>query len=461
MKSIKPMKSTALGLTLLLLVIAVLLCLKPPDILHIGANYAAKSVCSNVFLAGRDADEVLRDDVQAPGVAILRLMRVSVDRQRGVVRAGLLGFIGRGVAVLRPGAGCTVVPDGNIDFALRAVPAAAAPRTPPPADQPWPEGNGVTTVAALGRVLADDALAGPGMRAIVVVDHGRIAAARYGEGFSAQTPLLGWSMSKSVLAGLVGVLVREGRLTLDQSGGWPAGDGRERIRVADLLAMSSGLKFNETYGSVSDVTRMLYLEPDMARFARAQPLIDPVGEHWNYSSGTALILSRLVQDAAGLPGIEVANDELFAPLGMSSAVMESDEHGTLVGSSFMYATARDWARYALFLLQDGVWRGRELLPRGFVAMMAAPVTSSGGGYGQGLVWLSGSDVSVPGRNPDAGFGIPADCFWMEGHDGQFGAVIASRQLAVLRLGLTPARAHYAPQPLVKAVLDALTQTPPN
>jgi CubicO group peptidase (beta-lactamase class C family) len=431
----------ALGLVLLLLVLVIALWLRPPDILRVGANYSAKIVCSNVFLAGRDPGEVLRTDVQAPGIALLGLMRVSVDRHQQVVRAGLLGFIGNGLAVARPGTGCTVLPDGKL--APTSAPAPA-PDPAPATDAAWPEGRTVVTTAALDRLLADDAVAGPGMRGIVVVHDGRIVAERYAPGFSATTPLLGWSMTKSVVAGLVGLLLKDGALTLEQSAGWPAGDDRARIRIADLLAMSSGLRFNEAYGAVSDVTRMLYLQSDMAEFARAQPPLHPPGEFWSYSSGSANILARLVQDASPL-GRAYPAERLFKPLGMVSAVMEADEHGTLVGSSYMYATARDWARYGLFLAQDGVWRGQELLPRGYVAMMASPVAASAGEYGHGLVWLWGSE----------GFGLPADTFWMEGHDGQYTAIIPSRALVVVRLGLTPSRDRYQPQPLVKAVLDAL------
>jgi CubicO group peptidase (beta-lactamase class C family) len=261
-------------------------------------------------------------------------------------------------------------------------------------------------------------------------------------------------MTKSVLAGLLGIFVKEGQLSLDQSAGWAdAGDGRDRIHIADLLSMTSGLRFNEAYGAVSDVTRMLYLQPDAAGFARDQPLQHPPGEVWSYSSGSANILSRIVQDAAGKLGAGVARAKLFDPLGMASATLETDEDGTLVGSSYMYATARDWARYGQFLLQKGVWQGQELLPAGYVAMMATPVAPSGGQYGHGLVWLWGSDAQVPGKNPDTAFGIPADIFWMEGHDGQYIAIIPSRQLVIVRLGLTPHRDHYQPQPLVKAILD--------
>jgi len=342
------------------------------------------------------------------------------------------------------------------DQKVRVHAAAGAVAPASAADAFWPDGNAVATDAALDRLLADDTLAGPGMRAIVVVNRGRIVAERYGAGFSATTPLLGWSMTKSVLAGLVGMLVKEGRLTLDQSAGWAAlgGGGRERIRIADLLAMSSGLRFNEAYGTVSDVTRMLYLQPDMAGFASRQPLAHPAGEFWSYSSGTANILSRIAQDAAGPLAQAYPVEKLFIPLGMTSATMETDEHGTLVGSSYMYASARDWARYGQFLLQGGVWRGQELLPRGYVAMMASPVAASGGEYGHGLVWLWASDAVTAGQNPDISYGFPADTFWMEGHDGQITAIIPSRELVVVRLGLTPVRDHYLPQPLVKAILEA-------
>jgi CubicO group peptidase (beta-lactamase class C family) len=443
------------------------LWLKPPALLRVGANYAAKIVCSNVFLAGRNPEEVLRVDVQAPGIAILKLMHVSVARERGVVRAGFLGFIGNGLAQFRDGEGCTVLPDGNVDASVLSTTHAARigppvpPLPPPPADDaPWPQGTVVQTKANIDQLLRDDALAGPGARAIVVVDHGRIVGERYAAGFTAATPLLGWSMTKTVTAGVIGMLIKDGKLSLDQAGFWPGHDGRERIHLSDLLAMSSGLQWNEAYGAVSDVTSMLYLQPDMAGFARSQPLAHPPGEAWLYSSGTAVILAHIAQEAQR-QGPDHLYDlatyikaRLFAPIGITTGTIEPDEHGTLVGSSYMYATARDWARYGEFLLQGGVWQGQQLLPEGYVAMMATPVAASKGQYGKGQTWLWGSDAATPGVNPDAAFGIPPDTFWMSGHDGQAIAIIRSRQLVIVRLGLTPYIAGYSPQPLVKAILAA-------
>jgi CubicO group peptidase (beta-lactamase class C family) len=444
------------------ILIALVLALwwKPPALLRVGANYSAKIVCSNVFLAGRDPEEVLRVDVQAPGIALLKAMQVSVDRARGVVRTGFLGFIGGGLAVARPGRGCTVVPDGKLE-SVAAAPAPT-PYTPPPsfplsASPLWPDGTSVQTRPTVDQVLNDAALAGPGARAIVVVDHGRIVGERYATGFKPDTPLLGWSMTKTVMAGVIGLLIKDGKLSLDQAGFWTGHDGRERIRLKDLLAMSSGLQWNEAYGAVSDVTGMLYLQPDMAAFARSPPLAHPPGDAWLYSSGTAVILARIAQDAqAGEPQdlASFINVRLFGPIGMTTATIEADEHGTLVGSSYMYATARDWARYGQFLLQDGTWQGHELLPTGYVAMMATPVPASHGQYGMGQTWLWGSDAVTPGVNPDAAFGIPPDTFWMSGHDGQSICIIKSRQLVIVRLGLTPYAVGYSPQPLVKALLEA-------
>jgi CubicO group peptidase (beta-lactamase class C family) len=381
------------------------------------------------------------------------------------VRAGFFGMVGDGLAQYRGDKGCTVIADGKIDS---AAPVELNARSRVDNPQPrgafssalWPDGAAVETKKPIDQLLEDPALAGPGARAIVVVDHGRIVGEYFADGFGPTTPLLGWSMTKTVTAGVIGLLVKDGKLSLTQAGFWPGKDGREKIRLQDLLAMSSGLQWNEAYGAVSDVTDMLYLQPDMAGFARSQPLAHPPGQEWLYSSGTAVILSRIARDALGA-GKPEAQDlatfiktRLFDPVGITSATIEPDEHGTLVGSSYMYATARDWARYGQFLLQDGVWQGEELLPPGYVNMMTTPVEPSHGQYGMGLTWLWGSDAATPGVDPDGAFGIPPDAFWMSGHDGQSVCIIKSRQLVIVRLGLTPHAVGYTPQHLVQAVLKA-------
>jgi CubicO group peptidase (beta-lactamase class C family) len=215
--------------------------------------------------------------------------------------------------------------------------------------------------------------------------------------------------------------------------------------------MSSGLRFNESYGDVSDVTRMLYLEPDMAGFVRRQPLDHPPGNHFDYASGTTVLLSRIWQDAAGGQAAGLPAQRLFGPLGMRSAVLETDARGSFVGSSYLYATPQDWARFAQFLLQDGVWQGRRLLPPGFVATMFSAAPASAGQYSRGQMWLQGPE----GPHADKDFDLPTDTVWLLGHDGQSIAIVPSRQLVLLRMGLTPARMGYQPQALLKDVLATL------
>ena len=442
-------------LSLVVLVGASWLIVSPPALLSVGAGYAAKIVCSSVFVSGRDPAEVLAEDVQAPGHPLLRLMRQDVDLAGKTVTTRLLGLFAPGYAVWHEGFGCAGVPDGDFEAARQAVSDVALPEIPPgdPAVA-WPEGEAVSEDARVAALLEDPALAGPGMRAIVVVHDGRIVAEAYGEGFSERVPLLGWSMTKTVNAALLGRLMLAGALAPGMDDLFPEwrGDARAKITLGQLLAMESGLAFNESYGSVTDVTRMLFLEPDMSRFALSRPLEANPGERFTYSSGTAVILSRLWMGALGgrAEALSFPARGLFGPLGMASAVLEPDETGIFAGSSYMYATARDWARFALFLLEDGVWKGERLLPTGFVGAMALPTKASDGAYSHMQTWAKG-----PGETSDAEYGLPDEAFWILGHDGQSAAVIPSKRLAVIRLGLTPSKLGYRPQPLVKGVLDIL------
>ncbi len=426
----------------------------PPSLLKVGSGYAAKIVCSNVFLAGRDPDQVLALDVQAPGNPLLRLMRVSVDREAKRVHAALLGSFAPNDAVYRDGMGCTTAPDG--------VETVAAVQSPVPQRMKdaaageslsWPEGEKVDLRADLSQIVSDPVLAGPGMRAIVVVKDGRIVAENYGEGFSRESPLVGWSMTKTVTAMLIGRLVHDGRMQLDAAELAPTwtGDRRREITLRQMLAMESGLAFNEDYGALADVTRMLYLTSDMAEFVASRQLENDPGTRFHYSSGDGVLMSRIWMEKAGRgeAALGYPRTALFSPLGMTSAVLEADAVGTFVGSSYMYATARDWARLGLFLAQDGMWNGNRLLPEGFVHLMRTPSAHSNGRYSQMQTWL-----------PKAGDNsVAPDTFYMRGHDGQTIAVMPSRNLVIVRMGLTPSSLRYDPGLLFGAVAKATGVTP--
>ncbi|WOS61541.1 serine hydrolase domain-containing protein [Sinorhizobium fredii] len=427
----------------------------PPELLKVGDGYAAKIVCSNVFLAGREPEAVLAEDVQAPGHPLLKFVGVAVDRDQQTVTARIFGFAAPVRAVHRPGFGCTVTAGATMQaLAAPAIgnTAGGAGALPSP-DINWPEGSKADIEPAFQNLVDDPELAGPGMRAVAVIRDGRLVAEAYGSGFDRDTPLLGWSMTKSVTAALVGLRVADGRMDPEKANLIPewSGDDRARIKLADLLAMQSGLAFNEDYGDVTDVTRMLFLEGDMAGFAASKRLEAAPGVRFSYSTGTTNLLSRLWTQTFDGPAAALAypRQALFGPLGMTSAVMETDASGTFVGSSYMYATAQDWARFAQFLLDDGRWQGRALLPEGFVTFMRTPTAASGGDYGSAQVWLMENGIR-------AGTGIfPSDTFWMLGHDGQAIMLVPSLRLAVVRLGLTPSRTGYDVQKLNAKIIEAL------
>ncbi|SMC59531.1 serine hydrolase [Rhizobium sp. RU36D] len=447
-------RGTVLLLVMALTGLIIYLTLVQPELLRVGTGYAAKIVCSNVFIAGRPAADVLSQDVQAPGNPLLRLIDVEVNEEERWVTARFMSAFTPSTAIYREGLGCANVPDGDVE-AARAV---SLPQQPPIAGQAggfWPQGDMLERVTPrLGAVLSNRALTGPGMRAVVVVRDGRIIGEVYGPGFGPTTPLLGWSITKTVNAALIGRLIAEERLDLTDSelfDEWK-GDDRGKITLSQLLAMESGLAFNENYGDVADVTRMLYLEPDMARFAASGTLEASPGTKFSYSSGTAVLLSKIWMNrfASSAEALAYPREALFRPLGMTSAVMEADAAGTFVGSSYLYASARDWARFGLFLLQDGMWNGERLLPEGYVAALREPTPLSGGNYTKVQAWANG-----PGGGSDASFGLPEDTTWLQGHDGQTIAIVPSERLVVVRLGLTPSRRGYRPQTLLNGVLESV------
>ena len=425
----------------------------PPDLLRVGTGYAAKIVCSNVFIAGRDADEVLRDDVQAPGHPLLKLVGVEVDLEGGLVRAALLGIVAPSHAVYRTGLGCAVVAETDIEAARRLT-APVSEAVPADEALAWPDGEAASTPDPdLADVLGNADLLGPAARAVVVVKDGKIVGEAYGPGFNERTPLLGWSMTKTVTAALLGLLQGEGRIDLEARALFPewSGDARREIALADLLAMQSGLRFNENYGDVTDVTRMLYLEPDMGGYVASQTLEAPPGTRFNYSSGETVLISRywMSRFADQAEALAFPRRALFDALGMRSAVLEPDQAGTFVGSSYLYATARDWARFGLLIAEGGNWAGGPLLDPAFVARITEPSQTSDGAYTRGQAWQNGP------QGADSDFGLPEDTVWMLGHDGQSIAVIPSERLVVVRLGLTPRRLDYRPERLVEAVRAAL------
>jgi CubicO group peptidase (beta-lactamase class C family) len=286
--------------------------------------------------------------------------------------------------------------------------------------------------------------------AVVVIHAGRLVFERYGPGRSADDTCRSWSMAKSITQALAGILVRDGKLDIRAPADVPEwaspGDPRGAITLDQLLRMSSGLAFTETYvsGEPSDVIEMLFGagQSDTAAFAAGFPLAHPPDSYFYYSSGTTNIVSRCLARALGAsgPGFEAfMRERLFDPLGMTSATARFDAAGTFIGSSFVFATARDFAKFGQLYLQDGVWEGRRLLPEGWVDYARTPTFQQAdcidGPYGAHW-WL---DMAGPGT------------FSANGYDGQYIVVCPDRDLVLVRHGVTP----EADKELVQAWLKDL------
>ncbi|MEN8512365.1 serine hydrolase [Burkholderia sp. RS02] len=428
----------------------------------IATGYAAKALCSGVFVSGRPAASVIDVDIMAGVHPLLKLVRPSLDPDHHRAMATFAGFAGR-EADFRPGLGCTLALGPSSATLPAALPLPSDPPPAPPAPAAPPAGIDAHRLqTALDRAFDEPDPARPRRtRAVVVMWRGQVIAERYAPGFTADTPLPGWSMTKTVTAALVGMLVAQHKLSLDASALLPewrgSGDPRAAVTLDELLRMTSGLQFNEDYDDpLSDVAVMLFTQPDTARFASAKPLAATPGTQWYYSSGTSAIIARVMREAMGGSDddyLAFPRRALFAPLGMRSAVFEPDASGTLGSSSYMYASARDWARFGQLLLQDGEWNGQRLLPAGWVRYLTRATPQSPRQEFGAHLW-----VKVPEpfneRDPHAS-AMPADAFHAVGHEGQFVSVVPSRQLVVVRLGLSRPESAWNHDAFLARVLDAV------
>jgi CubicO group peptidase (beta-lactamase class C family) len=413
------------------------------EIAAIGVAYKAKLACSGIFVSKRDPAAVLAD-LQIDDLSILKYVGVGADLAKSTVTASALGMVRR-QAIYRDGLGCALVLDG-LDPSVR--PAGAVGET---ADARMrgldgsPVGGATERVersqlaAVIRRAFVDPHPQRPRRtQAVVVVHHRQVVGEAYAVGIQPGTPLVGWSMTKSVMNALVGILVAQGRITLAEPAPIPewrrAGDPRAAITLDHLLRMSSGLRFDENMADPrADVLRMLFDVGDSAELAISQGLVAAPGTRWQYSSGTSNVIARVIRNTLrdDRTYLRFPRHALFERLGMPTAVLETDAAGTFVGSSYMYATAREWARFGMLYLQDGMWNGQRILPDGWVAYTrsAAPADRDGR-YGAHF-WLR-----VPDEYCATGSALPPDVFHAIGHEGQFVTIVPSRDVVIVRLGRT-------------------------
>ena len=411
----------------------------PASLLSEASNAASQTICSGTFVSGLAPDEAYRAALRPePGMwAIDWALHYEVDHAHHEVRSTIAGaFASR--AVFLEGRGCTLIRDGTLTQAIRTKPPTAALLPEIAGPELVVSGN-----AAL-RAAIDTAFEEPGegvpraTRAVVVVHDGHVIGERYAPGIGIATALDGHSLAKSVVNALIGVLVREARLDVHaqaKAPEWSAQEASAQITLDDLMRMDAGFDFDEGRGA-GTATHMWYTQDDIAHFAAKLPLVSPVGRHWHYSSGSYAILSRVLRNVAGGPQEldDFARREIFDPLGMRHVTIEFDRAGNMMGAHAVYASARDWARFGLLYLRDGVLDDRRILPEGWVGYSTTPTL--GGGYGAGF-WLNGTNAPVPSWGFPWGLpGAPADAFMGRGYMGQWIVIVPSENLVVVRLGFS-------------------------
>jgi CubicO group peptidase (beta-lactamase class C family) len=412
---------------------------RPDRAIRVATSYVAHNICSKAFVSGLDPQSVFAEVSDRAGIRRLRhLLRFDLDRSARTVDASTLGLF-RSRASFHDGLGCVEWHRRKEPYVLKSDVEALKAKTPPS----LPEIAGPALVEPADPALKaalDHAFEEPPAppfrrtKAVVVVHDGKVIAERYAPGIDVDTPLIGFSMTKSVVNALIGVLTQQGLVTPSMPAPIPewrgATDPRREIEVEHLMRMTTGLDLDETNSGFDPSSRM-FLENDTAAYAVSARMIAPVGTRWHYSSPTTQILARIVRDAVGGPEqtLAFAWRDLFNPLGMRHVTLEFDGAGTLQGSTFMLASARDWARFGLLYLNDGVVGGKRILHEDWVDFCAAATLETD--YAAGF-WTNRSEH--PNAKARVRLGMPRDAFFASGDLGQRIVIMPSQKLVVVRLG---------------------------
>jgi len=433
-----------------------------------GIAYAAKLICSGLYVQNRSLDDLIVQDLR-PINPVFERLSIQPNPKIKSVKVSLLGLRAR-EAIYTQGQGCTLLGQDG----LKPKPALM-PMAPAPLDAYWPQGdilrpsdlspetmNALT--AAIDKSFARNQGTIRDTRAVLVVYKGQLIAEHYAQGFDQKSLFLGWSMSKSVSSALIGTMVDDHILSLDQTvhmGHWSKQKGEKTeskqrpIRLDHLLKMHSGQKFNEEYGIDSDVVRLLFAEGGMADYTIQQPLIHEPGSHFNYNTGTSMVLTKLAQDTIDTePLILYARRKLFEPAGMRSVVFETDAKGYLAGGSYLYANARDWARFGLLYQQNGVINNQKILSKQWVDYAKTP-NSENSEYGAHW-WLNSGQTSFGKKTNKVAYPrLPRSLYYAGGHNGQRIAIFPDQDLVIVRLGWTGESQSAGTSQLFEDIFESL------
>lgn len=437
-------------------------------LLPIVTGYGTKYMCSSVFIAGHNEQQQRKEDLN---FSAIQYATFTIDYDDLSVTGSIFGFA-RSKAIYRKGLGATLV-NGLTEEQIRAQTFKIV--TPSDIKQdviPWPMGDKIdddSFSTNINQTLLQETINNLFIekdptklirtRAVVVIYDGKLIGEQYGSGFSRNSKLLGWSMTKSITSALIGILVKDMKLNIDEPAPVPewnnTNDPRHSITIKHLLQQMSGLNFEEDYFSNSDATQMLFNTDDMAAYAASRPLKHKPGTHCYYTSGNTNILSRIIRHTVGENEYHsFPYRKLFHKLGMYSHIMEADASGTFVGSSYSWGTARDWARFGLLYLNNGLYNNERILSEDWIKQT---VTLGGsniyGEYGYQFWLNTGKDNNSSTRRFPS---VPSDMFYANGFDGQAVFIIPSKKLVVVRLGLTKTSGgKYGANQFLKNIINSI------
>jgi hypothetical protein len=397
--------------------------------LNILAGYSAKNTASSVFLGERS---LAFTDSTDNNFSPVNLATDKVNIEKKIATSSVFGLLTR-KAIYREGLGSVLTLDKSDETASYLVPK----RLKADNTTPFPYGNALQKDTVFTNVdyenlneIVNSTFGKNKSRAVVVIYKDQIIAEKYGDGFSKDSRILGWSMTKSIMSTVFGVLQHQNKINIQDKApieSWQK-DARKKITINNLLQMNSGLEWDENYDAISDATKMLFLERDMTKMQEEKLLKYQTNFSWNYSSGTTNLLSGILrkQFPTHQAYLDFWYTDFIDKIGMNSMVVETDLAGNYVASSYAWATARDWAKFGLLYLHNGYWNGEELFNKKWVDYVTTPTPTSNGTYGAQF-WLN---VEKQFKE------VPANMYFADGYQGQRVYILPDQDLVIVRFGLS-------------------------
>ena len=398
--------------------------------LNILAGYSAKNTASSVFLGERSLSFTNTTDNNFSPV---NLATNAIDKEKKTANSSVFGLLNR-KSIIREGLGSVLTLDKKDEKSNYKTPKR---RKTVNDTIPYPYGNSSHKDSVFESIdykklneTVNSIFGVRKTRAVLVLYKDQIIAEKYSEGFTKDSRILGWSMTKSIMSTVFGILEHQQKINIQDKApveSWQ-NDARKEITIHNLLQMNSGLEWDENYDEISDATKMLFLERDMTKVQEEKPLIGKPNETWNYSSGTSNLLSGILRDQFKnhQSYLDFWYAYLIDKIGMNSMILESDLAGNYVASSYAWATTRDWGKFGLLYLHNGAWNGEELFTKEWVDYVTTPTPTSNGSYGAQF-WLNTEKQLKD---------VSQNMYFADGYQGQRVYILPDEDLVIVRFGLS-------------------------